>query len=100
MDTIFLVSCVNISQTAESQHATVYLGGKCINDVSSLLAGILNYCRVHTHTWIHMHSTYTVPTYTTHTLTHKHFCIGLHDDNIIIRIQFSSNASINFTQPK
>ena len=50
VDNSLFLSCVNISHFAESQSATVYLGGRY---VSGLEAGILKYCRVHTHTWIH-----------------------------------------------
>ena len=54
-------------QYADSQSATVYLGGRY---VSGLEARILSNCCVHTH----IHG-YTLPTCTTHTLTHKYFCI-------------------------
>ena len=65
------LSCVNNSQTAESQSATVYLGGRFINAVKGLDTRNLNHYHVHTHTWIH--TPHVLPTYTTHTLTHKDF---------------------------
>ena len=73
MDNSFFLSCINISQFAESQSTTVYLGVRYINDTSGLEARILNHCRVHT-----LHPTY---------LTHKYFCIDFihaHSYNIML----------------